>query len=662
MSQPRAISIWQPEEREGVLTFVRPRPLALGDHYAIRRTIPAEKEENCQRICFFGESVAAGYLYAPHLTPAQVLADQLHAVSGGKPFEVIDLARTNETLASLADTIEAALQLSPDQLVIFTGNNWNLLETPEFSPYYPSIAGRQQYAAAFREGGIMGPVEAAARQRLEKAGRYLDRIAEIGRAAAIPVILVVPEVNLADWETRQPVMWLPGDRTAQWHALLQQAQLLIQKEQWEAAFSCADQMLELDQGSCPTTFRLLAHVHMAMGHTDQARLACLAEVNSSHYATLCFLSAPQATSMDKEVLRRAGRFHQLSVVDLPAIFAQFSENGLPGRELFLDYCHLTAKGMKVAMTAVAVAVLRHALGEGQDLNWRDLVTRLPDPALAAEVEATTYLGAAVHTAHRLLPVTKGDEVVAHWLKVALATSPGIQMAMQDLATARSAPAPAVLTAAQQRNFNSRYRLLHQHGWRSEQADLALLETMIQVAGDYDPLVAQTIQQALAADRALTQEGLELVYPPRYLWAPLARFFPEVMSLADVTERGTHRSPWPVTEFGFVTERARTARLWISARLPAIDGQNRGRAGPLEVILNGRRLATAKVDEKWRQIALNVPQMALRAGINRLSLSWPTLPPLGDEAREAALSRLEFGREADLHPVFGELFSVRVTLV
>ena len=81
-SGPKPISIWQPREIDGELVFERPVPLVMGDHFAARKQFPARKEPGSRRICFFGESVAAGYLYAPYLTPAAILHDYLRASSG----------------------------------------------------------------------------------------------------------------------------------------------------------------------------------------------------------------------------------------------------------------------------------------------------------------------------------------------------------------------------------------------------------------------------------------------------------------------------------------------------------------------------------------------------------------------------------------------------
>ncbi|HEX2253889.1 MAG TPA: hypothetical protein VHQ65_11535, partial [Thermoanaerobaculia bacterium] len=153
---PRPISIWHPERRDGETAWVRPAPQPLGDHYAAARELTARRPGGPRRLCFFGESAAAGYLYAPHLTPARVLEAQLATLAGPGRWEVVDLARTNERLATLAATVEASLQLQPDLLVIYAGNNWTLLETPELSPFAPSVTSRQRLAAALREGGAEG--------------------------------------------------------------------------------------------------------------------------------------------------------------------------------------------------------------------------------------------------------------------------------------------------------------------------------------------------------------------------------------------------------------------------------------------------------------------------------------------------------------------------
>lgn len=648
------ISIWHPAEIEGERAFVRPDPGPFGDHYATRKVLRPKRSELPLRVALFGESVAAGYLYAPHLTPAQVLEEQLRTVGGHENFEVIDLARTNETLAGLRETVRSSLQVQPDVLVLFVGNNWNLLETPEVSPYAPSVRARQEVALALRDGGVAGPVRLA-RERLRAAARAtFDEIALFTQAVGIPVIAVLPEVNLADWETRQPVHRLPGDGTARWHSHYREATDLLARGDAAGADGLAGRMLDLDGGACPSSWRLRALARRALGDEAGALEACRAEVDSAAYPALAFLSAPQATTQARDLLREASRRHGFIPVDLPAVFAEHTGSRLPGRRLFLDYCHLTVEGIRVAMAAVASRVL-HLSGMMEDVpDWRALFETVPVPSLPPEPEAGALLGAAIHGAHRLLTVGPKRPILEHWCAAALDASPGVEEAFLDLAEARTAPCPAVLTAAQQRNLASPYRLLLQHGWQWDHLDAEVLAALQTVLTQRGRPAGEEIGRKIVERRALRPAGADLA-DPFWHWEPLERFFPEVMRFEDLAERATVRSPWPEISFCLVVDGSREVDLELTARAPA---RNPGEA---EVLVDGQPAGTLTVGERWTRSRLRLPAGALRAGLHRLTLRWPGLPDAGGGAGGdpllPAIERLELGLAADLHPVFGEVWSL-----
>lgn len=635
---PWPISIWQPQQIDGEIAFVRPDPGPFDDHYATRKILRPKKSELPLRVAFFGESVAAGYLYAPHLTPAQVLEAQLRAAGGDGNFEVIDLARTNETLAGLRDAVRASLQINPDILVLFAGNNWNLLETPEVSPYVPSVQARQRYALALREG-IEGPVRLAREQLRARAEATLDEIALLARTVGIPVVIVVPEVNLADWETRQPVPWLPGSRTAQWHSFYRDAVNLLQG-------TAARKLLDLDGGTCPSSWRLLARARQELGDLSGAAEAYRAEVDSARYATLAFLSAPQATTEVREILGSAARRHGFFLIDLPAVFAEHTGSPLPDRRLFLDYCHLTVEGMQVAMAAVASRVLDLSGMLDAAPDWRAL---LAPPRVSPEADATAKLGAAIHCAHRLLTLGPKAPILEHWCEAALDAFPGVEAAMLDLVEARTAPCPAVLTAAQQRNLASPYRLSLQHGWRWDHLDADLIEAICNVLERRGRPVRETVTRKLLEHHAIRPEGTDLTRPP-YLWEPLERFYPEVMDHEDTPRRATYRSPWPVSSFCLVCDGTAEVDLELTARL--VD-----RHGEVEIAVNGSTAGRAPAGERWTRTTFVIPREVLRPGLNCLELRWPALPSAGDDPLKPARERLELGLAADLHPVFGEVWSL-----
>jgi hypothetical protein len=725
---PRPISIWQPRGAGAELVFIRPEPLPLGDHFAARREIRPKREPLPLRVCLFGESAAAGYLYAPHLTPAGVLEAQLRAVAGDGAAEVIDLARTNETLGSLVATLESAVQVQPDVLVIFAGNNWNLLETPEVSPYAPSVAARQRYAEAWREGGPGGPVALAAGRVREIAGAAFERVALIARAIGVPVVLVVPEVSLRGWESRQPVAWLPGGEDggahrprrrghsaiAAWYRLLARGRRQLERGAWAAAARTAHAMLDLDGGGNPASWRLLARARMGAGDDRAAAVAARAEIDAAAYPGLAFLGAPQATSLAQDLLREAARRHGFAGVDLPELFAAHTGSPLPGRRLFLDYCHLTAEGIEVAMAAVACEVLRlagmdtgawrdervaagaaggagaagassaattaaRAAAAAGELGWRELLRRLPPLRVPAAVEAVARLGAAVHGSHRLLAVGAKAPFLEAWCDAALDASPGIDSAMLDLIAARAAPLPGVLTAAQGRNLESAHRLGLPHGWRWDHVDAEVIEAILASLGRHGRPAARAEADALLiARRGIRAAGTDLLDPPYYLWEPLERFYPEVMSFADLPRPATLRSPWPETTFCLICQDRHDVSLEITARLPLPPSPTPGepqasgqcrvdsaarepaaahRRGTLHLSLNGNPAGTLALRETWRRPVVRLPRHLLRPGRNRLTLHWPAPATPGEVALAAALARLDEGIGADLHPVFGELYSV-----
>jgi hypothetical protein len=642
---PQPISLWQPQEIDGETVFVRPDPLPLGDHHAATKVLRPKKDLLPLRVAFFGESVAAGYLYAPHLTPAQVLEAQLQAAGGADRFEVIDLARTNETLPSLAATVQSSLQINPDVLVLYAGNNWNLLETPEVSPYAPSVAARQRYALKLREEGIAGPIRLAKERLRQAAEAALGSIAEIARAVRIPVVVVIPEVNLADWETRQPPVWLSGDGTGRWHTLYAETVEHLDRQNFAGAIESIQRMRDLDGGACASTWRLLARAHLGLGHLEDARQACLSEVDAVPYATLAFLSAPQATTAARELLREEARRHGFLAVDLRDVFAEHTGSSLPDRRLFLDYCHLTLEGIQVAMAAVAAQVLNLSgmLEEKQD--WRRLI--LPSP-ISPEAEAVARFGAAIHTAHRLLSTGSKRPILEHWCEAALDASPGIAETMLDLVAARCAPCPAVLTAAQQRNLASPYHLLLQHGWRWDHLDADLIEAIRAVLERRGHPAGERIDRLLLEHLAIREEGTELL-DAIYLWEPLERFFPEVMDFEDLSRRATFRSPWPESAFCLICDAERDVEIEMTVRLSA--------PGPVRIAINDREIGIVDAEERWTRAALRIERHNLRRGLNRLTLRWPLPSSDGEAALAAAADRLEVGIAADLHPVFGELFSV-----
>ncbi len=179
-----------------------------------------------------------------------------------------------------------------------------------------------------------------------------------------------------------------------------------------------------------------------------------------------------------------------------------------------------------------------------------------------------------------------------------------------------------------------------------------------VEWDHEPASLE-VERRLLKHMEPPASGADLARGERYLAEPLQRFFPEALHVADLPERATYRAPWPESGFCLVTAGDRNFELRLSARLPPIPGWTGQRRGSVTVAVNGVRVGELTLSERWRRDVLRVGRRRLRRGINRVTLTWPPLPPAGTEALTEARRRLETGISADLHPVFGEVFSLLV---
>ncbi len=645
---PRPVGLWSPHQRaDGSWIFERPPIGPLGDHHADRASFLRESPKGRFRVCWFGESAAAGYLLAPRYTPAKALAARL-----GRRYEVLDLARTNEDLAGLVPTAEASLQLGPRAWVIYTGNNWNLLETPELNPSAPSPGGLRDLARALRSGGIEGAI-ALARERLtHRVEPSFSWLAKRAAEHEISVVLVIPEVDRVGWDTRQPVPWLPGDQASRWHRVLGDGLEALRRNDLSAARAAAEELQALDGGRNPTSHRLLALIHGRNEESSAALRAYRRHVDEGHYTTMGCLGSPQASSFVQDLQRRLATRFGWSVVDLPRCFAEISEKG-PGDDLFLDYCHLSGRGIEVAVAATVDAV--RALPAAPPIPQRDV------PRADSETRAISELGAAIHGAHRRLPLEAGSSHLQRWIHRAIESSPGVVDTLVDLAEARIHPAPEVLTAAQQRNLRSPYRLSLQHGWRWDHLDfdlLAAIRTVLREARSDGEELAARIEHWLIEKHAVERRSRDLSRPP-YLWAPVERPFAEAMGRSEGGRRAMFRSLWPRSRFGLVSDGSGAIDLRLTVRLPEISGFER-RQGILDVLVGEQTVGSVEVSESWTQGLLTVSSGSLPPGAHALTLCWPPLPAAGDEAREFALREMEGGREADLFPVFGEVFELRAS--
>lgn len=468
----------------------------------------------------------------------------------------------------------------------------------------------------------------------------------------IPVVLVIPEVNLADWENRQPVAWLPESGTRLWYEHYERWMKFLQQGAWVEAAREAHEMIRLDGYTCPTSQRMLARAHLEGGDLEEAKRACRAELDANQYATLGFLGAPQATPMVQGILERGAALFGFSTVDLRRNFQRFSPDQLPGRDLFLDYCHLTARGMHVAIAGVTAEVVRLLSRMSRQLEWEEVARTVPFPEIDPRAESATFLGAAIHNAHRLLTVGRKTDIIEHWCERALQASASAEDAMANLVAIRLDPGQE-LHRGHLRNLQSSCQLGFQHGLRYEHLDCDLIQA-------FEAVLKRTGNSDAVANLLGRQPGGSLnvdLACPRNLWEPLERFYPEVIASQDPPELAYYRSPWPASSFALFCCGSSDVELAITARLPAPSEESCAVRGCIDVEVNGCRTATLSLTNHWKKVTLSLSREHLVPGLNKLTFNWPLPQWRGEEALDRAIRRLQRGLQADIHPVFGEVAEI-----
>lgn len=605
------------------------RAAALRDEWPFWADVPAiPPKGQRKRVVLLGESVARGFFYDPELNPAQVLAASL-TMALGQPVEVVDLARTDLQLRQLAALADAALALAPDAIVLFAGNNWSIRDPRD----------RHLQAAALREQGVRGLKEFSDQRLAASVATALRHL--LSRLSPdLPLALVVPEINLADWrlDGEADAPWLPPGHNRRWLEHRREARSALAAGHLGHAEALARQMVDLDAGTAASGWTLLADCARARGDLAAARI-CLETARDAHTWDSTY-QTPRALTLVQSALRACAAPGRIAVVDLPRRFAAWQRGALPGRRLFLDYCHLTAEGIRVAMAATALEVAA-LLAAGRPLPaLESLVAAAPAPS--ARLEAAAHFGGALHSAHW----GQGSDVVSHLCREAARRSPEIAQAMLAYLEMQTRRAPAWACAATERlaaaatPFLSRYILL-----QPDRLFDPILLPAIAAALEENGVPAVAHLAALRQERCLADRPRDLLDPyHRASWADL-----------DGLDRAAHfrRAHTATSRFPWVAGSPRDVSFELTCRRPY-----RRDSGACHLRVNGAPIARLSLTADWITHRCSARTGLVQAGVNWLEIDWPLDLPSGEQEIEHIAREHELGRLVPLLPVFGEISSLR----
>jgi hypothetical protein len=591
------------------------------------------------RVVFIGESVARGYIYDPDFTPAMVLQTILEEQFGKDKIEVIDLARTNLGY-EVKDLSLAALQLEPDVAIIFAGNNWGFKE-----PAFTDVA---EIDAAIASEGMAGVKRVCDEYIQRRVKTMVSDIAAEYKASGVPLIWMIPEFNLGDW--REPFTnapYLPANRNREWIETLKEARQALNEGDHFRAEQLAARVVQLDEGTCNAGYYILAECRRHADDVDGQRKYLELARDAHSWVPIMFIPKPYAIS--QQILREELPKFDCQVVDLPAIFKQYLNGEVPGVRMFVDYCHLTSEGIRVAMAAGASSVLR-AL-KGTELSWCDLIDeRIAPPR---EIEAEASFLAAIHSAH----FYQRYELVHHYCARALKYSPHIAEIMFNYIEVQVVnKAPLRMSEAEQRILRAGSPLIHRYLFQrhyEKWLDKVLLTAMADALDEAGLSGRERLERLYRQEHSTRVEEIDLLQPFYLQSSEQPHEFETLRAEARVEADARYfRAYWPDSKFVFIGEEGSAVNLSLTCRLPKFSADEAN----ISLDCNGRKQVEITIGKQWSSWDISIPGDLVRDGINEIEVHWPIPDLRTDEALADVLVKLCQMKYPEYYPLFGEIHS------
>jgi hypothetical protein len=445
---------------------------------------------------------------------------------------------------------------------------------------------------------------------------------------------------LGDWrlDAEADAPWLLPGRNRRWLECRAAARDSLAAGDLGQAENLALEMIALDGDTAASGWTLLADCASARGDLAAAR-AGLEKARDAHLWDFTH-QTPRALSVTQQALRGMALPERIAVVDLPACFADWQGGGLPDRRLFLDYCHLTSEGMRVAMSATALTLLPLLDPRRPLPRLKTLVDAAPVPS--SRIEGVAYFVAALHSAHW----GQSSPFVSYLCREAVRRSPEIAKAMRAYLEIQTRRAPTWAAAAAESlgtdspPFLRGYIQHHQ----AKLFDPVLLPAIASALEENGLPSTDFLDQLRQEERSLSDRPHDLLDPfYRSSWADL-----------DWLEWPTcfRRAYSPVSRYPWISREPREAAFVLTCR-------RRGAAltGEFQVRINGTPLAAFPLTAEWSTFHLTAPSGLVQSGVNWLEIGWPLELPACEEEIEHIAREHEHGRFVPLLPVFAEISSL-----
>ena len=636
-----SVGIWERVSVNGKFTFQRTRDKQEEWHnWANVHELPIKSSK--KRIVLIGESVARGYFYAPKYSVAKELDAVLKASNDIDDVEVIDLSKTSIEIDELSDVIASSPLLEPDQIVLFAGNNW-------IYELYDAVAKEDinKLWSIYQEKQFNG-VKPYLEELFENAVfRFMDKVSEISSKYNIPFLIVIPGFNLKDWlsdESLQSLSLLPKNQVEDWLKAKENAERAFIEQEYEILEQEAQKMIQLDVSN-PVGYEFLAKSKVKKGEILEA-INCLDEAKDTVIYGRALLSTPRCYRIVREAIKKKCLQQNIPVVDLFSVFNELDENKVPGRELYLDYCHLSVLGIKISMKYVAKEIIEH-------LTHRLInIAEIPESAIEPKnfTKAIAHFSAAIHNAHWSQP----QDILEYHCKKAVELDPKIKKVMLqyvDFASRKTSNVfcgkfEDILLNGHMTQYEGGIALTH--GQNLKLMDLELVDAIISAVGESGKVLEDSINKLRLSEHCIEKRTIDLLESFYHLNG--------YNSYDNRSGRNYFQIRSNQKEFRFFSEGQENCIVKMCFRSSVVSKSKEF----LKVYLNSRsqKVKEVQCSQEWTNVTFEISGNILSKGLNTLIIEWPI-----DQSHHWLINQIENKLLVDtLFPVVGEIYSLTISSI
>lgn len=627
------IGIYYPEVIDGKVWFNRNiKYKEAWTLFANVQSIPPKGDK--KRVVLLGESVARGFLLDPGYTPAGVLETLLNSSAAGEgEFEVVDLAETNLGMEGIRRRFMECMMLQPDLVIFLAGNNWR--SDMEVTVVNDPTHYKKLSAAIEQHGGIVG-IKGVLEELFETVVlTFISFVSDLAASNNVSVLFAIPEFNLMDCRAtpcEKFITKLPGEDTRQWVEARKQAQTALAAGKIDEAEKHAATMIALDP-THPSGFEILADCKVAKeeyaaarDHLETARdsaLFCRTDSKPRIYRVI-----------RKTILENAARYN-LHVVDIPAVFEEHLKGKVPGRDMFLDYCHFSVEGIQVAMEAVANKVLSVLEGPGVTVQVKSKMIQ-PDN----QVQAMAHLFAAIHNAHW----GQSYGILYYHCTKALQYSKDLAKTMIyycDMMTRRTTNTLCKTFEILVSNFQlDRYVHALRNPRNQKGMELDLVNAMVAALKNVGINLTNYINDLRAKEHSVTNQKINLL-----------KSYYHVTSYDEYhgTKAAFFQARDSQSKFFLLGKKDLPILFSLTLRVPCPAGET----AKVTIVVNDVPVSEISVSDKWSDHTISVSGDVSMDGVNVITIHWPVLTYSADASRIAAARQTT----ADAYVILDAVFCV-----